>query len=276
MSRYYAGNSFFRWLRTKVFKIEKPHALPLSQWSSWEEKFKDEHPFAFFLTESIPDVLEKIPEWTIDPIMNVKYYLANRFVSQTHKLQTRLKPGKWYDADTRITSACFETLVDYVEIELADRYVSFSSEKDQALYNFPWWTKYRLTRWVPYRCKQAGLASLKWACTLDDPSLPVYDRSERQAECAREISIIYFWYTQARIKQEDIWKIVGLDKNWDEMEKKYGETWIFGGANKKVSPEDRALYDELTAKADKMEKELEQTEDDMLIRLIKVRRELWS
>ena len=49
------------------------------------------------LTETLPDWLEKPAEWVVDPLNDLRYYVKNRYFTQTHYLRTDLKPGDYHE-----------------------------------------------------------------------------------------------------------------------------------------------------------------------------------
>ena len=103
----------------KQFGIEKPVALEWGGWEKWDAKIKKEKPFAFFLTETLPDFINDVAEYIPTPISDIRYYCRNRFYRKTHVLPTGFKPGEYHDLDERILHGIMNGLVDYVEVELA-------------------------------------------------------------------------------------------------------------------------------------------------------------
>ena len=57
-SRNYADSLIFNWLRKSVFQIEKPYALPWGGWEKWNQETKSNRPFAYWITETLQDLLE--------------------------------------------------------------------------------------------------------------------------------------------------------------------------------------------------------------------------
>ena len=128
MTRHYAGSAPVEWLRKKL-GINKPRALGWGEWENWDAALKEARPVAFFLTETLPEWLEKPAEWFVDPFSNLRYYINNRWVTKTHYLKTHLKPGQWYEFDTRLLHGMFGELKDFVEIEQAWISLAFMPKK---------------------------------------------------------------------------------------------------------------------------------------------------
>jgi hypothetical protein len=60
-------------------------------------------------------------------------------------------------------------------------------------------------RWLQkhYWNEQLGMAHLRWAGTLDDPSIPEFQRMHSQAETARRTLELYQWYKWERDARPD-------------------------------------------------------------------------
>jgi len=281
--RYYSSSPFFKWLRKKV-GIKKPVALAWGEWDDWEEQTKKDHPVGWFLTETLPKLLEKPEDFIKSPFEAIDTYIYNRFVSKTHYLPTHLKPGKWYETDYRLIHGMFGALVDFVEIETASQTLAWIEDKEELKkYGVPksygkWWGRYR-----SHRCAKAGIEHLEWAASLTfnegeglDDNDPRIGQPTPQAIAARETLNLYHWWTQVRPNRGDAWDISGFRAHWDAMEAKHGGAigrWLFGG---KMSDEDRAEYDRFHKILDQLEEDWEREDEQQMIRLIKLRRSLWT
>lgn len=276
--RYYQDSKIFVWLRYKVFKIDKPVALPWGGWEIWDKELKASRPIAYFFTETLPDVLEKPGEWFIDPIDNACYYLRNRFVNKTHYLHTDLKPGKWHEFESRLLHGMFTEFVDFVEIEQAYHSISWNSEEEQKKYKLPWWRNTSWFRWKRWRSAEAAMNHQKWSMTLDDPAGDPNVMCAPQAESAREIVILYTWWKEVRPNRKEEWDAVGLREFWTKMDEKHGDSWLLGnGTGKgKLSNDERLEYDRLSAAVNALEEARTKEDEDMMIRLIKLRKTLWT
>lgn len=276
--RYYADAALFVWLRNKVFRLEKPYALGWGEWDIWKENTKRARPFAYFFCETLPDILEKPAEYFIDPIDDLVYYLRNRLVRKTHYLRTGLAPGKWYDFGTRLLHGSFTELVDFVEVEKAWHMVavSFSSNDTRNKYGFKWYHNYNWLRWRRYRCAAAGIDHLKWEMTLDDEKLSAAEQSMTQAQAARETMLLYTWWTKTRANRKDEWDETGLRAFWETMDEKYGSNWLGLSGKSKLSSFEQTEYRRLSDAASQLEKDRLEEDDQMLVRLVKVRSYMWT
>lgn len=248
MRRHYSEGRFFSYLR-KRFGIEKPVALPWGEWDLWHERTKADHPVGYFLTETLPDQLEWIPKVLVDPFHDMAYYCRNRFVRKTHILRTTLKPSRYHDLSERILDGLMCGLVDFVEIEKARAMIRWQDEG----------RSYRLVRG---RSREAGLAYLSWEAGLDDPGLKPEERSDGQAQTAREIRAIYTWWTEVRPKRPDPYET----SDWNEV-----SGYVFDRANEKKEEIERSLA---TIRA--TEEAYLSEDDQMLMRLLAIRPHLWQ
>lgn len=269
MNRHYSSSKFVVWLRTKIFKIDKPYALGWGQWAKWDENLKGSRPIAFFFTETLPDWVEWIPEHSIDYLDNVRYYVKNR-ADSSHQLTSKLEKGKYHEFRKVMLHSMFDSFVDYLEIEVASSHVAWSNPEETAKYKIPFWRRIRILHWwQSWRSSEAAIAHLKWEMALTDSPL--------QAEAAKEKMFLYTWWSIIRPTREtDSWKESGLREFWDEMETKYGEDWLGLGSSSKLSTVEKKKYRKLQALTDEVEANWEQEDDDMMIRLVKLSSTLWT
>jgi hypothetical protein len=282
MSRHYSSSAPVKWLRNKL-NIDKPYALPWGGFEKWEAELKAKRPLAYFLTETLPDMLEYPAKWTVDPFNEVRYYFRNRFVTKTHYIATGLAPGKWYEFDSRVLHGLFTELVDFVEIEKAGHMVAWSHKAETEKYNMPWWKEHWFSNWAEWRCAEAGLDHLRWEISLDDPAKDLHERCDSQAQAARETMILYTWWKEIRSVRTD--NAAYEDSGWDDfnvrMDAKYGDDWMWGGAsgagrNSKLTLAEQKEYEVIRDAIDQLEKDWDQEDEDMMIRLIKLRKSLWT
>jgi len=273
-SRSYSETWLFVWLRRSVFRVDKPRALAWGGWAKWDNELKARRPVAYFVTETLPDWLEKPAEWIVDPIYNVSYYLRNRFVRRTHMIHTDLQKGVWHEYETRILHGMFTELVDFVEVEQA-WHTCVWDDTARTKYRMPWWRDNWLFYWRDWRCAAAGVDYLKWCMTLDDPALPVQDRNPSQAEHAREVITLYTWWKDIRATRRDDWEEAGFTEFSDRIAAKYGQI-EFDPDDKKLTAAERQEKRAIYARVHEIEEARHQEDEEMMIRLIKIRRGLWT
>ena len=119
----------------------------------------------------------------------------------------------------------------------------------------------------PFRRPDLGIKHLEWASTLDDPTLPPFEQSVAQAVHARETLALYKWWVEERPARKRIEVRHPLAADAKPMD-------IFNPALKN-SPEYKQYRDDLD-KSFKQGEKWDKEDDKMLVRLMKIRRGLWS
>ena len=217
----------------------KPTALEWEAWDSWHDEAKKKHPIRYWIAEEMFDFLQDVVNLPFDIYHTIEVYIRNRYVDKIHYLRTGLKPGEYYDLDWRILNGLFNELAIYVESELA---YTMTAYKD------------RRYKFVKGRCKQAGLDHLDWAMNLkmneDYGVLPDdkdYGKPTAQAIAAKKIYELYNWWLdrEYRVNPHDLFT--------KEKDGKYYFRQI-----------------------QKMEEAYDKEDTKMLIKLIKIRSDLWT
>ena len=267
-------------LADKIRGTIKPSALELGKWDEWEQYAKATHPIRYWLVEEGFDYVQKFINWPADCINSIRYWLNNRFVTRTHQLTSKLKPGQWHEFDERILHCVFDELVNFVEIEKAWMKVCWGDEETRKKYALPFWRKQWWTRWfLQWRCPQAGIDHLLWEMSLTnvdyvDPSDPEYGKPTHQALKAQEILDLYQWWTVVRPARPDPYEASGWTAYCEASREANGGK-IFptsGKDNPKLKKMSKAAH----AKLDKMEKAYDAEDEAKLIQLIKLRKGLWT
>jgi hypothetical protein len=267
-SNYWSCSKFADWLRG----TGKPYAASGSGWKEWEVKAKAAHPIRFWIAEDGLDKVQKFIYWPIDRLYDVKYYVVNRWIDQSHALVAHpkhIKPGQYRDFDYRILVCLFDELVDFVEIEKAYSNYRWSEEKQKGM---KWWQvgRWRTRTW---RSAEAGLDHLAWEMTLTDEEW-IKDKSQAkptlQAEVARETVELYKWWTEIYPNRPDPMDASGWSDYCDNKRDR-------GIGFLEDDPEEekwntRSMHDKIR----EMEKVYEDEDTEMLIRLIKIRGSLWT
>jgi len=260
MKRYYFEESkLVDRLRTR-FGIVKPIALPWREWDEWNEKIKKEKPVAYFITETVPEFLDNVLGKIPTPIADIRYYCRNRFYRKSHVLPCYFKPGEYHDLDERLLHGIMNSLVDFVEVELAYKSRWCNTEESKT------------AKWRKGRCPELGLAHLAWEMTLDDPNLGVYDRCDSQATTAREVKAIYDWCKITRPARPDPMDASG----WSEYCKKSEAAGHSIFSNKEKDPLLVEMSDMTHKKLREIEAAYDAEDEEMLMRIIKIRRSLWA
>lgn len=246
---YWSCSKFADWVRGE----KKPLALDWNKWEDWHKEVRSKRPIRHFVAEEVLDRIQDLFCLPRDLWRTFDAYWQNRFVSKTHCLKTDLEPGHFYELDTRILHGLFNELKEFVEVDLGTYYAALGEGE------------FTISRG---RCPEAGLAHLEWAMSLKmDEDYGVTKKSKKygkptpQAEIAKETMELYLWWL-ARQKRLSASEVSGWDKACKVLDGK-----IPDGSDKESL---KALK-----KMRALEKKYDQEDDEMLHRLINIRRGLW-
>jgi hypothetical protein len=278
---YWTIGKFADWLRgTKIIASGTSE-----EWSAWKRKAKANHPFRYWLTEDVLDSVEKFVKLLPNKINDVRYYLNNRFTSKTHALTSTLKRGQWHEFNERLLFCSFDSFVDHIEIENAWSHLVWSDKETRAKYKMPWWRQRWYTRWfMEWRSPEAAIAYLEWEMSLRNTEWyaetdPLYDTPTTQAIAAKEKWNLYYWWKHVRPHRVDVHEYCGWNAYCEERRlgvlSKGGELgdYIFDNDE---SNQDKERSRKILKDMDALEKQFSSEDEDMLIRLVKLRDSLWT
>ena len=267
-SHYWSCSKAADWLRGK----SKPLSATSEGWDEWNEKASVEHPVRYWIVEEGLGKVQDFVTWPKRKVGDVRNYITNRFVSKTHALTSKLKRGQWYEYEHRLLHSMMDSLVDYVEIEEAWHHVMWNDEQ----------SKYKSTRrfwWQEWRCPEAGVDHLKWAaalvCDKDmgvEEDSPNYGKPTGQAIHAQEILALYTWWKVTRPARPDPYAESGWTAYCASIDHKKGSRRMFGGR----TPDQRKESSRLMKILGKIEARYDKEDQDMMIRLIKVSKGMWT
>ena len=265
------------WL-DKKFNTDRPRALPWGEWDKWYADTKAKYPFKYFMTETLPDTVEDFIEFFLRPIRNARYWVRYRTTDKYHLVDTKLKPD-YYDTSTIMLHANMELLRDHVEISLAWRNWTFDVNAKTG-YKMPWYTRGWL-KFRKWRSPEAGLDYLNWETKLVydkdtygvEPGHPDYGKPTDQAKTAKEVLKIYTWWTTVYPNRPDPMEASGWSAYCDRLRDE-GKSF-FSVSQKPESKADRAEGDKTSDKMREIEAQYAKEEEQMLIKLMKIRPGLW-
>jgi hypothetical protein len=275
-SQYWSCSPFADWLRG----TKKLGAGTSEEWDEWTTAAQMKHNFRYWLAEEGLSHLQDFVYYIPNRLHDVRYYINNRWVSRSHSLTAHprdIKPGNWCDVGNRFLPCLFNELVDFVEIEQAWHHCMWSDEA-KTKFETPWWRKGWL-RWRTWRCPEAGLEYLRWAVTLTNEEFLEEGEKHKaeptyQAKAAKEIIELYTWWTVTYRNRPDPYEASGWSAHCDAMRIKYPGSFL-SSLNSK-DPEDRKASDKAHKLLQKIEAAYEKEDEQMMIRLIKIRQSLWT
>jgi len=243
-TNYWTCSRFADWVRGE----RKPTALSLDEWDEWRDDLARRRPLRYFLAERGLKHLQDLVMFPLDLWRTATRRFMLRFVERPYCLDTGLLKWDWHELDERIIHALFNELKNYVEVELASMFIA----TDKGGF-----------RMRGGRCPEAGVANLEWQCSLkygDSEFVkkgdPKRGRPTPQAVSAKRILELYRWWTEVRPARPDPMDASG----WSEVHDSKDE--------KRRGKASDALQ--------KIEEEYDREDEKMLVRLIKVRKSLWT
>ena len=273
------------WTCSKIADIVRGTPMPSGgtseEWDVWHTTAKAKSPLRYWLADEGIRAVETIVWSPIDLYDSIRYYINNRWISNSHALTAHprdIARGQWRDLGDRFLPCMFNELVDFVEIEQAWSHIQWSSG-GLVKYNAPTGIlgMWRRRSW---RCKQAGLDYLTWASSLvfDADSYGIDTTDKRygtptpQAVTAKEIAALYTWWTVTRPLRSDPYETSGWTA-YCASKREGGSAMSLFSAK---TPAEEAESKRAHAKLDKIEKQYDMEDEKMLIRLIKIRDSLWT
>lgn len=275
-STYWSCTPFADWLRG----TPKGGAKTSEGWDEWTTAAQIKHNFRYWLAEEALGHIQDFVTWPIRKVYDVKYYINNRWVSRTHSLTAHprdIKPGQWQDVGNRFLPCLFNELVDFIEIEKAWSHIAWGDKEARAKYDPPFWAS-GWFRWRTWRCPQAGLDHLDWEITLTnsdyvDPSDKNYGKPTPQALRAMELKELYTWWTTIYRNRPDPYEASGWTAYCEASRLANGGSLSFRSDK---TPELKKMSKDSLKKLHNIEADYENEDEQMMIRLIKVRHGLWT
>jgi hypothetical protein len=275
MREYWSNSKLADWIRG----TNKPLALELGAWDAWGDSARQKHTIRYWIAEEGLDLLQQFVTWPVRKIYDIKYYINNRWVTRTHSLTAHsrdIKPGTWCDVGNRFLPCLFNELVEFVEVELAWWHIVWDDAAAKK-YKSPFWAR-GWFRWRTWRNKRAGLDNLAWQMKLvhgDNDGVgedhKLYGKPTPQAEKAKEIYELYFWWTVTRPARPDPYEVSGWTAVCERARELNGGKLTF-----KTPPELKKENERAHKLLSKIEEQYETEDEAQMIRLIKIRHGLWT
>ena len=274
-NHYWTIGKFADWLRG----TPKLKCGTSEEWDDWEVRAKSAHPTRWWIAEEGLDYLQNIVYYIPDRLNDVRYYINNRWVSRSHSLTAHprdIKPGNWCDVGNRFLPCLFNELVDFVEIEQAWHHCMWNDDAKKE-FEVPWWRKGWL-RWRTWRSPEAGMAYLTWASTLTNEEFLEEGEKHKaeptyQAKAAKEIIELYTWWTTTYRNRPDPYDASGWTE-YCELSRQANGGKLSWSADK--TPELKKMSNNSHKLLRKIEADYEKEDEQMMIRLIKIRQSLWT
>lgn len=241
-SNYWSCSKFADFIRG----TKKPGAATSAEWCNWEKEATKAHKVRFWIAEEFLDFIQNTIMFPVDLFYSVRFYIKNRFIDRSNSLTAHpndIKPGSWQDVGYRFLPCLFNELVDFVEIECAHKMVWNKEEQKKYNYKNKWFSK--------WRSAEAGIDFLKF----------------QDNEKHNEIIALYNWWKNEYPNRLDPY----IESGWTDYCSNNREKGLFVFENT-----DRKTTTKILKKLDKLQKAQNKEEEEYMIRLIKVRENLWT
>lgn len=221
----------------KQVGLENLGALSAEGWTQHEKQSKQTAPFFNWLTNEFFDKVQDIVMFIPDCIYSIKVFYRN-WKDKSHVLEGGFEVGQWVDRCTRFNTCLFYELEKFIE-------------KEKGLETLEW---------------EKGLVyDEAWGYKEDHED---FGKPTHQALAAIEQEAIYKWWKTN--KNRDFFEESGLGALYERDREGSESVWeLFS----KVETEEKKACRELQ---NELESKFKQEEEEMLIRLIKIRDHLWS
>jgi hypothetical protein len=171
----------------------------------------------------------------------------------------------------------FNELVDFVEVELAWWHIAWDEEARKK-FQAPWYAR-GWFRWRTWRNAECGLANLEWQRNLRWQENEVGEGSDNlgkltpQAIKAQEILDLYNWWTKIHPNRPDPYDASGWTAACEAQREANGGKLSWHTTKDPVL---KKQSDKAHKMLQKIEAQYEKEDEQMMIRLIKVRHGLWT
>lgn len=259
-AKYWSDSKLARWIRN----YHRPDWATLDEWDDWNEAAKKENPVRYWIAEIAMNKLQDIVYWPKDKIWDLRCYIVNRWVDRTHYMRTGLEPGQWHEFDTRMLHGMFTELVDYVEVECALFATGGWGDKhghSKAPANWRRWIR-------TWRSSEIGVQYFREQLA-EDKSFQ-YHSGMSPAQIAKEVLELYFWWTCHRPHRKDNLDASGWTayNDWRTANKV--------GMDEYREPYTQAKIHAILDLSGKIEQEYNDEDTAMMIRLVNLRKYLWT
>jgi len=238
---------------------DMPDAASMEEWDVWNNNAMKSK-FKWFIVDTVPTWFAVTFQYRYEHFISK---LKSKYIRKHNLIKiTTLEDDEWYDTNTRLMHGMFQLLVDFVELEKAHMQVIFGEE------NAP-----RYMRKANYRNGIMGLKYLDWEITLGK------EGGKDQSKNAKIVRDLYIWWTGVRPQREDLMDVkgsMGVSTNeFYDSDTSKDSMGVFADFGRKKDNEPD-LYKDVNKAYEDAEKKYNKEDEQMLIKLVKIRKSLWT
>lgn len=238
------------WVSVLIGKLlgapPRPKWGTMEEWAAYNKNRRKNFPL-LEITENILHKLQNIYMFPSDVYHSIRIYIRNRFIDKLHVLDTGLKKGAYASYDYRLLHGIFNSFVQFIENE-------------QTLKNLKWEiTLVNEFEWLP---REEALIH------------PDYGKPCPQAIAGQEKLALYTWWKEIRPARVDGYELSGFAK-WSK-ENKDEDDDIFSLCCDDGNETKTEARKALSARWREIDEAYDKEDEEMMIRLIKLRHSLWT
>jgi hypothetical protein len=266
-------------VRNTFTTTPKPISGTPEQWRDWKKFAKKDNKFIYWFTEDFLNDVQDFFMFPVDVWDSVRIYIQNRFVTKTHMVNAYLPKGQWHETEERMLHGVFGLLTDFIEVEKASMGLWNEKNRTEFRDQIPWWRKTRFFNVGAWRSREMGIKCLEREMSLKhdeewmDKEHPDYGKLTDQAKAACEQMELYLWWNDVRPYRPEPGNLSGYYSTFNKrLESKDVEDDIWEFLSKPITPEDDKKRDIMND----IERAQNEEDEEMLFRLIKLRKYLWT
>jgi len=243
---------------------DMPEAASMEDWAEWNNT-AEQSKLKWFIADTVPTWFAVTFQYRYE---NVIGKLKSKYIRKHNLIKINsLKDDEWYDTDTRLMHGIFQLLVDFVELEKAHMEIMFNMD------NPP-----RYMRKVKYRSAEMGIKYLDWEISLGK------EGGTNQSKNAKTIKELFLWWKYdrpSRIELMDVKGSMGTSSNEfysdmnDDKNDNERVSSMFASIDRRKDKEPE-LYKDVNKAYEDAEAKYNKEDEQMLIKLVKIRKSLWT
>jgi hypothetical protein len=242
-----------------------PDAATMEEWDEWNN-VAEQSKLKWFIADTVPTWFAVTFQYRYE---NLVTSLKSKYIRKHNLIKINsLKDDEWYDTDTRMMHGMFQLLVDFVELEKSHMQIMLS-EKNTT----------RRMRKVNYRSAEMGLKYLDW-----EISLKKEEGGTNQSKHAKIIKELFIWWKFNRPMRTEPMEVKGsMGMSANEFYSDMGDdkndsdrvSSMFARIDRRKDKEPD-LYKSVNKACDDAEVKYAKEDEQMLIKLVKIRKSLWT
>lgn len=219
---------------------KQPSAMRIDEWDQWHRTAKAAHPVRYWIADTGYNFIVKCLNIIPNAYYAISFYIECRFFRKTHALTSNsLKKGQWHDYSDRALHCLFDEFCNFLE---KDARLDFDS-----------------IGYLQYNTEELGY----------DPHDPAYLEPNTNKDSIKTVIELYEWWGNTRKNRKSSRELAGSQELHDRIDKKYGD---FSFLPSMMDKKDRDEMDTMIKRMVEIENQYRQEDDEMLTKLVKVRR----